>query len=382
MNIKDYLNLPMLRGYVTSGLVTANRHPSLPLVIFTYSRQAVLENMWDDITIKCRGLIVDAKGEIIARPFEKFFNISTESREETWITNLPPTKPTVLEKLDGSLGILYQFDGYTGIASKGSFSSDHAYWATGFYQAHHKDSTWPEGYTPVFEMIAESVQTHVVHYNTGDELVLTALINKETGAEAPYEDLYYWGTLNKFKVAEIFDKTVGDTLAEDRKNKEGYVLSWDRGPLSPPLKVKVKHETFLALQKIAHAATPKNILEALSGDNPQLVDDWSSETNGEVGAYVRRWTAEFRAQYGHILNNAIQLVRAGEMRHSERKLIANFFNTRENVFYAPLTFAMLDRKSKEQVAKTAWKLVAKQVTGVTDAPVYVAEDDDGEEGTA
>lgn len=382
MNIKDYLDLPMLRAYVASGLITAVRHPSLPLVIFTYSRQAVFENLWDDITIKCRGLIVDASGEIIARPFEKFFNISTANREETWISNLPLTKPQVLEKLDGSLGILYQYEGYTGIASKGSFASDHAYWATGFYQEHHRDSTWPDGYTPVFEMICESVQTHVVHYDTGDHLVLTALVNKDTGAEAPYEDLFYWGTLNKFKVVDIFDKTLGDTLSEDRKNKEGYVLTWDRGPSVPPLKVKVKHETFLALQKIAHAATPKNILEALSGDNPQVVEEWSSETNGEVGAYVRRWTAEFRGQYGHILNHAVQIVRAAEIRYSERKGFAEFFNVKENAFYAPLAFAMLDRKSKEQVAKITWKLVGRQVEGVTDAPVYAAEDDDGEEATA
>ena len=31
--------------------------------------------MWDEITLQCRGLVTDNEGNVVARPFKKFFNI-------------------------------------------------------------------------------------------------------------------------------------------------------------------------------------------------------------------------------------------------------------------------------------------------------------------
>lgn len=359
MKLEKYIDLNLLRDHIDNGLVNCVGHPQLPLMILSYSRDAVQNNTWDEITTKCRGLVVDDTGEIIARPFEKFFNLMTHDRPETWFENLPAEKPQVLEKLDGSLGILYRFEGYTGIASKGSFASDHAVWATTYYDAHHKSATWPLGYTPVFEMIAESVQRHVVHYGAEDHLVLTALINNETGEEAAYEDLYYWGTLNDIAVVDIYDKTVTTVISEDRSNKEGYVLNWPR-PGHTPLKVKVKHDTFLALQKIAHSASPKNILQAMTEGKDDQVDEWSKETNGEIGAYVRRMANKYREMYGNVLMQSVHIVSNAEMRFKSRKEIADFFNSKQHKEFAPVAFAMLDRRSPPDVSKIVWKLVSNR----------------------
>jgi hypothetical protein len=227
-------------------------------------------------------------------------------------------------------------------------------------------------------MIVESVQTHVVQYGMEDQLILTALIDNETGQEAAYEDLYYWGTLNKFPVVEVFDKSVGDVVTEDRKNKEGYVLTWDR-PGESPLKVKVKHDTFLALQKISHAATPKNILQAFLDGQERQVEEWGAESNGEIGAYVRRWSAEFQAQFGRALTYTAHMVRNAESRYTTRKDFAEFFNLPEHRDYAPAAFAMIDRKPKDMVSKTLWRVVKKITDSVTDRPAYVADEDDGDQ---
>jgi len=51
---------------------------------------------------ECRGLIFGEDGELMSRPFHKFFNIN--EREETLSKNIDMTRPhTVMEKMDGCL---------------------------------------------------------------------------------------------------------------------------------------------------------------------------------------------------------------------------------------------------------------------------------------
>jgi len=397
MKIEQYIpNQEKLEAYVKSGLVTASPHPRLPLLILTYGRSAVYENLWDDVTIKCRGLIIDRQGNVIARPFEKFFNVATSYRPETWLENLPTTKPDVLEKLDGSLGILFQYKikspspfdpaaiqdyyTYTGIASKGSFKSEHALWATGYYQKHHSLAVWPEGWTPVFEMICQEVQTHVVHYSETDHLALLAMVNIETGEEMDYDNLSVWAAGNSIPVVEKFDKSVGDVLAEDRPNKEGYVLSWPR-PGTSPLKVKVKHETFLAMQKIAHAATPKSILDALCEGQDELIATWTASANPEIASFVQGHASRFRGKYMETLGIAAGMAQTARMRYGTRKDQAEFL-TQDNGhrFYSGIAFALLDSKAPETIRKAVWKVTRTLLEEeLSDEPVVGIDDEDKEE---
>lgn len=80
------------------------------------------------------GLICDLDGEIIERPFEKFFNIEEHNH------SLPDLKFEIYEKLDGSLGILYFLEGIPYIASRGSFDSPQAIKATSMLHGQYKNS--------------------------------------------------------------------------------------------------------------------------------------------------------------------------------------------------------------------------------------------------
>jgi RNA ligase len=379
MKIGEYLDKDKLAQYVADGTVSASPHPNLPLVILTYGRKVVYENLWDDVTIKCRGLIIDIDGNIVARPFEKFFNVATSYRPETWLENLPTAKPEVLEKLDGSLGILYRYHDFVGIASKGSFKSEHALWATGYYQTHHKDAMWPDGWTPVFEMICQEVQTHVVHYKGNDHLALLALVNTQTGEEMSYDNLVIWAAGNGIPVVDKFDKSIGDVLAEDRPNKEGYVLTWHNGGY-PPLKVKVKHETFLAMQKIAHAATPKAILEALVAGQDALIETWASSAHPELAAFVRGHAASFRGQFSETLRIAAGIAQTANMRFDTRKDKAAYLLQDEaHKVYSPIAFALLDKKAPETIRKITWKVTQDNLKELSDKPLVAEDDEDKEE---
>ena len=76
------------------------------------------------MTRKCRGLILNVStGEVLAQPFPKFFNYQEHITKSRPIPNEPPI---VSEKLDGSLGILYQLNIVLYIAMRGSLMSDQA----------------------------------------------------------------------------------------------------------------------------------------------------------------------------------------------------------------------------------------------------------------
>lgn len=354
MKLADLLDINELEREIEDGYVERRYHRTLPLTLYCYSRSATYEDRWNNVTEQCRGLIVDATGEVVARPFRKFHNLNTTFAPETWLSNLPlKEQPVVLEKLDGSLGIIWRYGSFSGVASKGSFQSEHAYWASDWYEDNCKNPQWPAGYTPVVEMICQKVQRHVVHYDIPDQLILLALVNNDTGEELSYNEVYFYAGLNGMKTADIFAKSVGDVLLEDRENKEGYVLSYPRKGL-PPLKIKVKHETFLKLQKIVHNATPKSILEALIDGDRELIQTWIDGANPDLSEFVSGWTARLIEAYGRILHNAGKLVQNANLRNYERKDAVAFFQLEENRIYAPVCFSILDGKETKSIV---WKLV-------------------------
>lgn len=378
MYLTDYTNPEKLAEHIREGFVEVRHHPSLPLVLYVHSRRCTLENVWDEVTTKTRGLIVNTKTlEIVARPFPKFFNINTTWKPETMVGNLPLSLPWVQEKLDGSLGTLYICDGETGIATKGSFSSEQALWATEFYNRCYKNAKWPEGYTPVFEIICESVQHHVVHYNGIERLVLIALINNTTGEELRHTMISHFAKTNGIEYADYYySLTVADILAQDRPNTEGYVLSWRR-PGQSPLKVKVKHPGFLSLQKVVHAATPKAILEHLKDGNTDLLDTWIGQTNDVLGKWVQEWVAKFNGVYGEILLWSRFAVTGEELLYrDDRKKIAEsiLIDASSNAFVVPsVCFSMLDGKDH---SKAVWKAVERHFEKELGKPFVLEMEED------
>ena len=111
--------LEILNRYHGDGWLIKQTHPTLDLTIWNYSPRVQYERQWDDITIQCRGLVTNSKGEIVARPFKKFFNYEEHKPED-----LPNEEFVVYEKMDGSLGILFYYENEWILATRGSFTSE------------------------------------------------------------------------------------------------------------------------------------------------------------------------------------------------------------------------------------------------------------------
>ena len=277
MRLYDLVDPILLFDHVEKGFVSVQRHPTLPLFIYNYTQKATFENVWGDGTIDyCRGLIVCNSGdrcyEIISRPFKKFHNLNTTSIPETLEENLPNTTPTITAKLDGSLGILWQFEGEYGIATRGSFTSPQATWATTLLKERVKGLVPHRYHSTNLPTNSDSTYLFEIIYNDNrivvdypfEDIVLIGLVNKETGEEACYETVVAVAASRGFRcVEQITGRSIHDCKADNIPNHEGYVISYDRLG-TDPLKVKIKMEDYVRLHKIVTGMNPRSIWEKLS----------------------------------------------------------------------------------------------------------------------
>lgn len=355
MKLSEYLDEAKLCEHMNNHVVNAQHHHYAPLVIYNYGQKAQFENIWDDITCKCRGLIVNqSTGDIVARPFQKFFNLGHQGRPETAMENLPSQTPEVTKKLDGSLGILYKHGDLTAIATRGSFASDQAAWASMWYSRLLPKAVWPEGWTPLFEIVYPDNRI-VVKYDW-EGLVLLALVNNETGEEMDYGRLEIYGQTLGCPVVRRVWNTVAQLREENISNEEGYVCTWHLGA-RPPLKVKIKFLDYCRLHRLLTSISPKAIWEMLKDGQPfgELLVD----TPSHYQEWVNYWKNGLQAEYGRIeqMAKAIYasclLPKNGQDKDARKKL-AEFFTLGDRKSVAGICFKMLDGQPYEEVI---WKMV-------------------------
>lgn len=357
MKLWKYLDVDTLERHIDCGLVTCKFHKDFPeLMILSYGREAVLQQHWDDVTQKCRGLIVNmTTGEIIARPFPKFFDCDEVGKPDTYsaILEAEPTQPTVAEKLNGSLGILYVHKGVHSIASKASFHSKHADWATDWYRKHIPDPCWPIGYTPVFEMICQDIQPHTVQYEH-DGLYLIALVRNEDGEELGYTDLNFYAAANGVGLPRRFWKTLAEARDDNRSGEEGYVLSWWRKG-APPHRVRVKFPEFLRRRALFNRIGARQVFEQLR-DFGELPNLWLDASMPHLVKRIREWESQLREAYNRIWQKSSIALHDALEGCTTRKEFADYFNT-NYPDVSPVCFAVQDERNYQRVI---WKLVGER----------------------
>jgi hypothetical protein len=242
-----------IKPYIEKGLVSEQVHPEDANVrIFNYTQACQFAKAWDDVTVQCRGLIINvATGEVLAHPFKKFFNY-----EEHIEKNLPiPAEEfEVYGKMDGSLGILYALNGKSWIATRGSFMSDQAQWATKWFRkAMETDNdVTKKGQTALFEIIYPENRI-VVNYSFSG-LVHLATLDIATGKAVA--DMWP----DPFKVVPQIDCDDITTLkGREEENAEGYVIHFR----DSDLRLKIKFAEYVRLHKIITGVSEIGIWEIL-----------------------------------------------------------------------------------------------------------------------
>ena len=268
--------------------------------------------MWDSVTSKCRGVIVNREtGEIVARPFEKFHNYGSEQGYASTPFDLSFTnQPVIWEKLDGFMCTLYEWEGVHYLASKGSFHSTHAKWATArFRERWGTSSILQKGWTAVFEGICPELRI-VVNYGDVNELRLLAVINNETGEEYRPSQVEALGAATGFKTPERMDMTLErarqETMQEyyDRQGTdEGYVLTWYREGTTP-FRLKMKFVDYLRLHRLVTNVSPKHIWEVLSQNQKAELDEYLTNSTPWFKKFVEKWTRALTEEYNRLEGGA------------------------------------------------------------------------------
>ncbi len=217
------MNLEQLSVYVKNGLIEFNEHDSLDLRIYNYTQECQYNQAWDEITLSCRGLIINSKNKIIARPFKKFFNY-----EEIVNKNIIPNESYVAyEKMDGSLGIMFYYGNDWHIATRGSFNSDQALFAKNVILKKYTEklSQLDKKNTYLFEIIYPENRI-VVDYKGESEIYLLGVIDTQSGYE------YDINSFNHiFKVVKQYKNVNLCSLPDNTSglNNEGYVIKFKSG---------------------------------------------------------------------------------------------------------------------------------------------------------
>ena len=287
-HVKNQNLLPTLEKYYQNGLLLKQTHPIHDLTIWNYSPKVQYERLWDDITIQCRGLVTNSKGDIIARPFKKFFNYEEHKPEE-----IPNEEFVIYEKLDGSLGILFNYKNEWILATRGSFTSSQA--IKGKEILDRPDiSAWRKDNTYLFEIIYPENRI-VVDYGDEEKLVVLGAIHTETGEEIPDSSIF-WMQESGFEVVTTY-KTWGegyDLLKQEiSKDREGYVIRFKNG-----FRMKIKGDEYKRLHKILTNVSNRDIWEYLK--NGKSLDEILDKVPDEFYDWVKKTKEDLLIQFDKI----------------------------------------------------------------------------------
>ena len=327
----------ILEDYYVRGLVTRQNHPELPLTIWNYTEEVQYESLWDEVTLATRGLVTDSSGRVVARPFKKFFNL-----EETKHT--PTQDFEVFEKMDGSLGIVFLWEGRVVYATRGSFASDQAKWMAMWANRYNFSEVLAEGYTYLFEIIYPENMI-VVNYGGESRLVLLGVIKTDTGEEISWDEL---STFEGWDLVERYDGISDYNLLKGmvKSNREGFVVRFSNGS-----RVKIKGEEYLRLHRIMTNLSTTAIWEVLSGGGDIL--STLVDVPDEFYDKIHQYSNKLVDKYNKIEDGYIWIFKILS-RSDDFEIRARFAELAKKHKYPAILFRMYDNKDYSDVI---WKII-------------------------
>jgi RNA ligase len=296
-----------------------------------------------------RGLVTsDRTGEVLARPWKKFFNL-----EETHLYT-PTEKFEVWEKIDGSLIIVFYLWGEWVVASSGSFSSEHAQVGKRLVDTLNTSELNIET-TYLFELCAPFNRV-VVNYGEGERLTLLGGIHTETEVELTYSSLE---TVAQKLGCPLVRKIEGVTDYQSLKemvgdNEEGYVVRFSNGE-----RIKIKGAEYVRLHALLAHLSTTSVWEVLSnGGEVSTVLDGVPD---EIWDRVREYEAHLKGEYIKIDEEARSefetILRTTGW--GDRKLFADIVMGKTDEWatkskYAPILFKLYDNKPYSDII---WSMI-------------------------
>ena len=315
---------------------------------FSLIRHRTHYNMW--MRRECRGLIFNtATGELISRPYHKFFNVG--ERDETQIDTLNlSASHVVLEKLDGSMirpiptpeGFrLGTKAGITDVAMNAEvFIGDKPQYGTFINLCISQETT------PIFEWVSRKNRI-VVDYPE-DNLILTAIRDNRNGSYVEYESMKRSASHLNIPCVKAYSKgvpTSEDLINHIRKwdDGEGVVIRFDDGHM-----VKIKADEYILRHRSKEQInSEKNIIQVILSD---AVDDMIPLLTEDDAARLRKFQSEFWCAVDEVTQDLTTIFEGGDRMYPDKKEFAvEFVNRMLLPIHRPFMFGMKQGKECKQL---------------------------------
>ena len=134
-----------------------NKNPKLiraktkgELTILKYTKSCFFEDVWNEYTMSCRGLVYSSDGELVLYPFDKFFNYT-----EPQCPKIGDDEDVICSvKINGFLFNMANHKGKLICATSGSLDGEFYERALRYVDKENFLKAIPEGYTVMFECVA------------------------------------------------------------------------------------------------------------------------------------------------------------------------------------------------------------------------------------
>ena len=321
------------------------------LYLYNYTDKAQFAKVWNEVTLVCRGLISDYEGNIVARPFSKFFN-HFESEMEL------ESEVEVTDKIDGSLGILYFVNNQPFIATRGSFTSKQALHACEIYRSKYAEFfKAQEGITYLFEIVYPENKI-VVDYADTDDLILLGGVENSTGKSISAESIDWPGV----KVSVYKFKNYAEALkTEPRNNAEGLVVR----SLRSGQRIKIKQEEYVRLHLLLSNLSERRVWESLSSGGSLEV--LIKGVPDEYAKWAERWKKDLEEKFNALDSEFIKLyleVKGSLVEGHSRKDFAEAVSSIEDAVSRSALFLLEDKKSTAELIW--WQIKPREHTPLID----------------
>lgn len=338
------------RKLVDQGYLSERIHPQYSqLSIFNYTDKCTYDKHWNEFTLSARGIVLDTVAlQLIALPFPKIFNFSELGPIEP---SALPRIDSVVEKMDGSLGIIFHYDGLWHCATRGSFESDQAKWATekliGSISA---GLILEKNYTYLVEIIYEANKV-VLHYSR-DQLALLGCFDKTTFKELEppdYETILYNYSLFTIPIDyDVYNIVDVEQMVKNLQGKEGVVVRFVDGS-----RVKFKTEEYCLLHRIKFGLTPLAVWEAMVQGT---IGDYAVQVPEEFQHLFKSIWANLAEKASSIRQNAVMWLLTDNKNLLSRKELALELE-KTKYPYRGIIWMLYDNKSEKEVEQSITKII-------------------------
>lgn len=299
---------------------------------------------------ECRGLIFNQQGNIVSRPFHKFFNCNEKTETQLDKINLYESH-WVTSKMDGSMIITLPLNGEIRLATKAGIT-DTSENAEIFIRDKSNYSNFLQycvsrNLTPIFEWCSQKNQI-VLDYEK-DNLVLLSVRHLHNGKYETYEKLQSYSKEFDLPLVPIVTELPKQNInllssqVREWKNAEGIVIWFYTGH-----RIKIKSLDYCIKHTLKEQITlEKNVINLILNDG---VDDLVPVLSANEAKKLQQFQTAFWAQLNEFSYRMAEMFNDANLKYSSPKQFAlNFAEKIEDNYVKAIMYEMKQGKGSFEI---------------------------------